>query len=143
MHISEVRSERDSRSESASTILPRSSTPKRKWQPTGNLCPRSDPGTRWLAFLRNHPEALAAMDFFTVPTVTFGVVYWFFAISHVAGVFCTATSHGIRQPCGLFSGCGKRFHRAPPIRFKKQGIPTKPKSVFHRTRRAVWIGRSL
>jgi hypothetical protein len=43
----------------------------------------------------------------------------------------------------LFSGCGKRFHRAPPIRFKKQGIPTKPKSVFHRTRRAVWIGRSL
>ncbi len=27
---------------------------------------------RWLAFLRNHREAIAAMDFFTVPTITFG-----------------------------------------------------------------------
>jgi putative transposase len=37
---------------------------------------------RWLAFLRNHREALAAMDFFTVPTITFGVLYCFFVISH-------------------------------------------------------------
>ncbi len=29
-----------------------------------------DPGKRWLAFLRNHREAIAAMDFFTVPKVT-------------------------------------------------------------------------
>jgi hypothetical protein len=31
---------------------------------------------RWLTFLRNHREAIAAMDFFTVPTLTFGVLYW-------------------------------------------------------------------
>ena len=37
---------------------------------------------RWLAFLRNHREAIAAMDFFTVPTITFGVVYCFFVIAH-------------------------------------------------------------
>src|SRR6266481_6998886 len=37
---------------------------------------------RWLAFLRNHREAIAAMDFFTVPTVNFGVLYCFFVISH-------------------------------------------------------------
>src|SRR6202047_1738696 len=37
---------------------------------------------RWLAFLRNHREALAAMDFFTVPTITFGVLYCFFVIGH-------------------------------------------------------------
>src|SRR3981081_3238215 len=37
---------------------------------------------RWLAFLRNHREAIAAMDFFTVPTVTFSVIYGFFVISH-------------------------------------------------------------
>ncbi len=37
---------------------------------------------RWLTFLRNHREAIAAMDFFTVPTLTFGVVYCFFMISH-------------------------------------------------------------
>jgi hypothetical protein len=29
------------------------------------------PAKRWLAFLRNHREAIAAMDFFTVPTLTF------------------------------------------------------------------------
>jgi transposase InsO family protein len=37
---------------------------------------------RWLAFLRNHREAIAAMDFFTVPTLTFGVLYCFFVIGH-------------------------------------------------------------
>ena len=36
----------------------------------------------WLTFLRNHREAMAAMDFFTVPTLTFGVLYCFFVISH-------------------------------------------------------------
>ena len=29
---------------------------------------------RWKAFLRNHREAIAAMDFFTVHTITFGVL---------------------------------------------------------------------
>jgi len=37
---------------------------------------------RWLAFLRNHREAIAAMDFFSVPTLRFSVLYGFFVISH-------------------------------------------------------------
>jgi transposase InsO family protein len=37
---------------------------------------------RWLSFLNNHREAIAAMDFFTVPTVTFNLLYCFFIISH-------------------------------------------------------------
>jgi putative transposase len=37
---------------------------------------------RWLAFLHNHREAIAAMDFFTVPTITFRVLYCFFVIGH-------------------------------------------------------------
>ncbi|PYU18304.1 MAG: transposase [Acidobacteria bacterium] len=41
-----------------------------------------EPAKRWLAFLRNHREAIAAMDFFTVPTITFGVLYCFFIIGH-------------------------------------------------------------
>jgi putative transposase len=41
-----------------------------------------EPGRRWLAFLRNHREAIAAMDFFTVPTVTFSLLYCFFVIGH-------------------------------------------------------------
>ena len=43
---------------------------------------RPEPAKRWLAFLRNHREAIAAMDFFTVPTLTFSVLYCFFIISH-------------------------------------------------------------
>ena len=41
-----------------------------------------EPAKRWLAFLRNHREVIAAMDFFTVPAITFGVIYCFFVIAH-------------------------------------------------------------
>ena len=36
----------------------------------------------WLTFLRNHREVIVAMDFFTVPTVSFRVFYVWFAIRH-------------------------------------------------------------
>src|SRR6266849_7027383 len=42
----------------------------------------TEPVKRWMAFLRNHRETIAAMDFFTVPTLTFAVLYCFFVISH-------------------------------------------------------------
>jgi len=41
-----------------------------------------EPAKRWLAFLRNHREAIAAMDFFTVPSISFRLLYCFFVISH-------------------------------------------------------------
>src|SRR5215469_14304330 len=45
--------------------------------------PRSpEPSKRWAAFLSNHREVIAAMDFFTVPTITFGILYCFFVIAH-------------------------------------------------------------
>ena len=37
---------------------------------------------RWLAFLRNHGEVIAAMDFFTVSTITCGVLYCFLIVDH-------------------------------------------------------------
>lgn len=43
---------------------------------------RGDPGKRWLAFLQNHREVIVAFDFFTVPTVTFNLLYCFFVIEH-------------------------------------------------------------
>src|SRR5207247_8427267 len=47
------------------------------------LAPRDpEPARRWLTVLRNHREAIAAMDFFTVPTITFSSLYCFFVISH-------------------------------------------------------------
>src|SRR6266851_871231 len=41
-----------------------------------------EPAKRLFACLRNHREAIAAMDFFTVPTITFAVLYCFFVIGH-------------------------------------------------------------
>jgi transposase InsO family protein len=41
-----------------------------------------EPAKRWRTFLSNHREAITAMDFFTVPTLTFGVLYCFFVIAH-------------------------------------------------------------
>src|SRR2546425_9147813 len=41
-----------------------------------------EPARRWRTFLRNHREAIAAMNFFTVPTITFGVLYCLFVLAH-------------------------------------------------------------
>jgi putative transposase len=43
---------------------------------------RGDPAKRWLAFLANHREVIVAFDFFTVPTLTFRLLYCFFVIEH-------------------------------------------------------------
>ena len=43
---------------------------------------RGDPAKKWLVFLRNHREAIVALDFFTVPTATFRVLYCFFVMEH-------------------------------------------------------------
>jgi hypothetical protein len=39
---------------------------------------RGDPGKRWLTFLQNHREVMVTFGFFTVPTVTFQLLYCFF-----------------------------------------------------------------
>ena len=43
---------------------------------------RADPAKGWLAFLNNHREAIAAFDFFTVPTVAFQLLYCFLVLQH-------------------------------------------------------------
>jgi transposase InsO family protein len=54
-----------------------------------------EPAKRWAAFLSNHREVIAAMDFFTVPTLTFGVLYCFFVIAHDRRriLHCNVTKH--------------------------------------------------
>ena len=56
---------------------------------------RGDPGQKWLAFLANHREVIAAFDFFTVPTVTFRMLYCFFVIEHQRRkiLHCNVTPH--------------------------------------------------
>jgi len=51
-----------------------------RWMRRARRCP--EPAKQWAAFLSSHREAVAAMDFFTVPTLTFGVLYCFFLIAH-------------------------------------------------------------
>ena len=41
-----------------------------------------DPVKRWVAFLRNHKDDIAAMDLFAVPTASLGLLYGFFVIEH-------------------------------------------------------------
>ena len=60
----------------------------------------SEPARRWTAFLSNHREAIAAMDFFTVPTLTFGVLYCFFVIAHDRR--CIVHYNVAKQPTGAW-----------------------------------------
>jgi transposase InsO family protein len=44
--------------------------------------PHPDAVKRWMAFLRNHRDVITGVDFFTVPTATFRLLYVFFVIHH-------------------------------------------------------------
>ena len=56
---------------------------------------RGDPNQKWLAFLQNHREVITALDFFTVPTVTFRVLYCLFVIEYGRRkiLHCNVTPH--------------------------------------------------
>jgi transposase InsO family protein len=57
--------------------------------------PKSESAQCWMTFLRNHRDAIAAMDFFVVRTLTFRVLYIWFAIQHGRRriVHCHVTDH--------------------------------------------------
>jgi transposase InsO family protein len=72
---------------------------------------RGDPKRSWLTFLKNHREVIVALDFFTVPTVTFRLLYCFFVIEHERRkiLHCNVTAHPtgdwvIQQLRETFSG---------------------------------------
>jgi hypothetical protein len=93
---------------------------------------RGDPAKSWLAFLQSHREVIAAFDFFTVPTVTFRLLYRFFVIDHRrrrvlhfnltdhpnSGVGCPTTARGfprsrsapLSRPSFLPRGQGKHTY---------------------------------
>jgi putative transposase len=43
---------------------------------------RKPPSQTWKSFLRNHASQIVAIDFFTVPTVTFNILYGFVVLLH-------------------------------------------------------------
>ena len=67
------------RAELAKLGLQVSAATVRKYRPKGERGPTSQ---SWRAFLRNHASQLIAVDFFTVPTVTFRVLFVFVVLAH-------------------------------------------------------------
>ena len=63
----------------------------------------------WLTFLRNHGDGIVAMDFFVVPTVTFQVLYVWFAIHHDRRDIVHFASRTSPPPPGSFSSYGRLF----------------------------------
>ena len=78
-----------------------------RWMRKAPRCP--EPATRWAAFLSNHREAIAAMDFFTVPTVSFGVLYCFSSLRITEGESSTATLPNIRRAPGVIHQLREAF----------------------------------
>jgi hypothetical protein len=64
---------------------------------------------RWKAFLRNDREVIAAMDSFTVHTVTFGILYSFSSLPTIVGAFFISTLRAIRRAFGPCNSCAKHF----------------------------------
>jgi transposase InsO family protein len=67
------------RAELAKLGLQVSAATVRKYRPKDE---RGPPSQSWRAFLRNHTKQLIAVDFFTVPTVTFRVLFVFVVLAH-------------------------------------------------------------
>jgi hypothetical protein len=78
---------------------------------------RGDPAKRWLAFLHNHREIIVAFDFFTVPTVTFQLLYCFFVIEHGRRKIldCNVTRHPSSD--GVIQQLRETFPQAAPYRY--------------------------
>jgi hypothetical protein len=70
---------------------------------------KPDPAQRWLSFLHNHREAVVAMDFFTMPTITFRVLYASSLLRMTADTFSVSTSPSIRRVAGSLNRYAKRF----------------------------------
>lgn len=78
---------------------------------------RGDPTKRWLAFLRNHREAILALDFFTVPTLTFSELYTLVVIEHGRRrvLHCNVTRHPTAE--WILQQLRECFPEAGPYRF--------------------------
>jgi transposase InsO family protein len=111
---------------------------------------RGDPAQKWLAFLQNHREVIAAMDFFAVLTVMFRMLYCFFVIEHGRRkvLHCNVTTHptaewimqqlreAFPEPCGyryVILDRDRKFDAEVLLFLRAAGLAAKRTSV-----RAPW-----
>jgi hypothetical protein len=78
--------------------------------------------------LRDHREAFATMDFFAVPTITFGILYGFFVISHRLFAYRDVGGEG---NCKRFSSQkhGLHPHQATQVNLPWPRSRSEPESV--------------
>ena len=71
---------------------------------------RKPPSQTWRSFLQNHLNSMASVDFFTVPTIRFQVLYVFLVLAHGRRriLHFAVTSHPL--PNGPLTSFGKPFH---------------------------------
>src|SRR6266852_269252 len=69
-----------------------------------------EPAKRWLAFLRNHREAIAAMDYSPCQRSCSARSTASSSSATIIDASCTLTSRSIRRAVGSSSSCGRRFH---------------------------------
>ena len=82
------------------------------------LRPRiGNPDQRWKAFLANHREVIVAFDFFTVPTLTFKLLYCFLIIGHGRRkiLHCNLTAHPTSE--WVVQQLREAFAEADPYRY--------------------------
>jgi putative transposase len=82
------------------------------------LRPRDrDSSQNWLAFLSNHRELLVAFDFFTVPSLTFKLLYYFLVIEHGRRkvLHCNVTAHPTSE--WIVQQLRETFPEADPYRY--------------------------
>jgi putative transposase len=73
------------------------------------------PSQTWRTFLENHLKDLVSVDFFTVPTIRFQVLYVFLVLAHdrrrISSLQCHRSSDG-RMDCPATPGCVSLEQRA-------------------------------
>jgi hypothetical protein len=65
---------------------------------------RQPPSQTWRTFLENHVKCMVSVDFFTVPTIRFQILYVFLVLAHERRRILPR----IRPPSGPHTNCGKR-----------------------------------
>ncbi len=75
---------------------------------------RKPPSQTWRTFLDNHVQNLVSIDFFTVPTIRFQVLYVFLVLAMTGAGWSTLMSPRTPRRNGRHSNCAKHFRSIKP-----------------------------